>query len=116
MNLFKLCLSTFFLLFASVALAHGGIKVTTTPSDNAMLMEAPSSLSLAYSEPLRLLKVSVSGKATGRIAVNFKPSGEKQSEYNVALPSLSADTYTVEWIAMSSDGHKMKESFSFMVH
>lgn len=107
----------FSFLFSGAALSHGGIElINKTPNDNAMLMESPGSLSFTFSQALHLMKVVVHGENTGEVDFAFKPSRDKQAEYSWTLPTLKPDTYTVEWIAMGSDGHKMKESYSFMVH
>ena len=105
------------LMFSAGAVAHGDVTLeSSSPSDNAMLMSPPEQLTLAYSKPLRLMKVSITGNETGEVDFDFSPTSEKQADYTWQLPALQADTYAVEWIAMGSDGHKMKATFSFMVH
>ena len=105
------------LTFSAGAFAHGNVELeSSSPSDNTMLMNAPESLTLTYSKPLRLMKVSLKGNETGDIDFDFTPTSEQQATYSWQLPALKADSYTVEWIAMGGDGHKMKSTFSFMVH
>lgn len=105
------------LMFSAGATAHGDVKLeSSSPSDNAMLMSAPEQLSLTYSNPLRLMKVSITGNETGEVDFAFRPTADKKAAYTWQLPALQPDTYTVEWIAMGADGHKMKATFSFMVH
>ncbi len=107
----------FAFFFSGSAFSHGGIKLeSSNPSSNAMLMESPQALSFSFSQELRLMKVTVKGQNAGEVDVGFRLSHDKEAEYTWALPKLKPDTYTVEWIAMGSDGHKMKESYSFMVH
>ncbi len=104
-------------MFSAGAIAHGDVKLeSSSPSDNAMLMNSPEQLTLTYSKPLRLMKVSITGNETGEVDFDFRPTAEKQAAYTWQLKDLKPDTYTVEWIAMGGDGHKMKASFSFMVH
>ncbi|MCU7555397.1 copper resistance protein CopC [Alteromonas sp. ASW11-19] len=105
------------LAFSTQALAHGDVKLeSSSPSDNAMLMSAPEQLTLSYTKPLRLMKVSINGKKTGDVGFDFEPKAKKQATYSWQLPVLKPDSYTVEWIAMGGDGHKMKATVSFMVH
>ena len=56
------------------------------------------------------------GNETGDIDFDFTPTSEQQATYSWQLPALKADSYTVEWIAIGGDGHKVKSTFSFMVH
>lgn len=103
--------------FSAGAIAHGDVKLkSSSPSDNAMLMSAPETLTLTYSKPLRLMKVSIKGNKTGDVDFDFTPSPKKQAAYTWQLPLLKPDTYTVKWIAMGGDGHKMKAQLSFMLH
>ena len=48
----------FSVLLSSVALAHEAIEIkSSTPSKNAMLMEAPMELSVSFTKGVRLIKV-----------------------------------------------------------
>tara|TARA_B100002049_G_scaffold135863_1_gene100666 strand:+ start:366 stop:719 length:354 start_codon:yes stop_codon:yes gene_type:complete len=115
-NILKIGLALM-LMFSAGAIAHGDVMLeSSSPSDNAMLMSAPEQLTLTYSKPLRLMKVSITGNEAGEVDFAFTPASGKQADYTWQLPVLKPDTYTVEWIAMGGDGHKMKATFSFMVH
>lgn len=102
---------------ASPVFAHGNTGLeSSTPAKNAMLMSAPETLELKFSQPLRLIKVILTGEQSGQIDTGFTPSMDKQATFSQQLPNLGPDSYSVEWIAMAQDGHKLKGSFSFMVH
>ena len=50
----------FSVLLSSVALAHEAIEIkSSTPSKNAMLMEAPMELSVSFTKGVRLIKVGL---------------------------------------------------------
>jgi methionine-rich copper-binding protein CopC len=117
MKVIHKCLVISGLLFSNAAFAHGGIELTKTmPKDDAMLMSAPQTLELSFSAKLQLMKVTLSKKNGDEIDFGFKPSREAEADYSWELPKLPAATYYVEWIAMGNDGHKLKDSYSFMVH
>ncbi|AXR07147.1 copper resistance CopC family protein [Salinimonas sediminis] len=117
MKVIHKCLVISGLLFSSAAFSHGGVELTKTmPKDDAMLMSAPQTLELSFSAKLQLMKVTLSKKNGDEIDFGFTPSREAEADYSWELPELSPATYNVEWIAMGSDGHKMKDSYSFMVH
>ena len=50
------------------------------------------------------------------INFDFKPSATPSTDFNWSLPSLAQGTYTVKWTALGGDGHKMTDTFRFMVH
>jgi copper resistance protein C len=103
---------------ASPALAHAHLKAGTPPAD-AVLAASPSALSLDFSEGLEigLSGVILKGK-DGRViptgAAVLAPTDDKK----ITVPlkgTLSAGKYTVEWHALSRDGHATHGSYDFAV-
>ncbi|MBD3584740.1 copper resistance protein CopC [Salinimonas sp. HHU 13199] len=102
---------------AQPAFAHSQMTLSqSSPSDNAMLMSAPEKLSLTFSESVRLTNVTLASKNGEKIDFGFAPAFDKSARFEWTLPSLSPDTYKVSYVVMSDDGHKMTDSYTFMVH
>lgn len=100
---------------AAPVLAH--VKQSgSVPADNAMLMQAPATLSISFSGPIKLTKVELWQNATTAVAFGFAPSLEAASQYSWPLPPLEAGNYQVNWVGLGNDGHKMKGDFGFMLH
>lgn len=106
------------LISASPALAHAHLKAETPPAD-AVLAASPSALSLDFSEGLEIGLSGVILKAQdGRViptgATVLGPNDDKK----VTVPlkgTLNAGKYTVEWHALSKDGHTTHGSYEFTV-
>jgi copper resistance protein C len=101
-------------ILASPVLAHAKLQ-STSPAADAQLSQAPKSLTLRFNEDVELasLKLTVDGKD---IAVTFDRGAAAARQVSVALPSLTAGTYQVQWSALSpDDGHIAKGAFSFVI-
>ncbi len=104
-------------LTAQPVLAHSQMTLSaSTPSDNAMLMSAPEKLSLTFSDKVRLTSVTLTDKDGKKFDFGFAPAFDKSAEFEWTLPSLAPATYKVSYVVMSDDGHKMTDSYTFMVH
>lgn len=106
------------LLSASSAFAHAHLTAET-PSANNVVAGSPTSLSLGFSEGLEIGLSGVTLKAadgqpvpTGAPAL--APGDDKQMSIPLNGP-LSAGKYTVEWHALSTDGHTTHGSYQFTV-
>ncbi|MEX6508235.1 copper homeostasis periplasmic binding protein CopC [Jiella sp. M17.18] len=105
-------------LLAAPAFAHAHLKFAT-PAQDATLEMPPSQLDLTFTEGLNLsfTGVILTGPhkkvmATGR--ERFAPG----TDTTLAVPiidQLEAGTYTVQWHALSTDGHKSSGSYRFTV-
>lgn len=85
----------------------------STPSDGAVLAEAPRSLSLLFQHPVTLQSVRVTGPA-GAVATDFRESNAS-TRYAIGLPSrLAAGAYEAHWTA-SAEGHQMTGVIRFTV-
>jgi copper resistance protein C len=102
----------------SFALAHAHLKTETPPAD-AVVAASPSALSLDFSEALEIGLSGVilreqDGRVTPTGAAVLAPNDDKK----ITVPlkgALSAGKYTVEWHALSKDGHATRGSYQFTV-
>ena len=96
--------------------AHGAAQsmlTASTPSDGAVLAEAPGALALMFAHPVTLQSVAVAGPS-GPVATAFRQS-EAAANYTIALPpGLAAGAYEARWIA-SGNGHQMNGVVRFVV-
>jgi len=106
----KLLFSMLMIALSFSTFAHTTLK-TSTPKDNAMLMSSPPELSLVFTKPVRLARVTLQSKSGETIPFEFKPSTELASAFSYELPGLPVDTYTVNWMLLGQDGHKMEGDF-----
>ncbi|WP_349960800.1 copper homeostasis periplasmic binding protein CopC [Rhizobium sp. ZPR3] len=103
--------------FAGQAMAHAHLK-SAVPAADGIVKAAPSELDLTFSEGLNLKFSGI--KVTGPDKTNVK-TGEgmlMNSGTTLMVPvtdKLSAGKYTVEWHALSTDGHKTNGSYSFTI-
>jgi methionine-rich copper-binding protein CopC len=115
MKLFNSAVVILGLVLTFSASAHISLK-QSTPTQEAMLMQSPEQLSLTFGGEVRLAKVIIKDEKNKSINFDFKPSSTPSTDFNWSLPSLAHGTYTVKWTVLGGDGHKMSDSFSFMVH
>jgi methionine-rich copper-binding protein CopC len=100
-------------LVASPAAAHTDV-VSTTPSANESLTEAPTQVTITTREAVRELgsAIVVTGPSGARV-----DDGSTEIDGNVTLVGLSAlsefGTYTVDYRLLASDGHPIEGTFSF---
>ncbi|OKY26173.1 copper resistance protein CopC [Thalassotalea sp. PP2-459] len=113
-TLIKLVTLTLF-TFSSMIFAHVHLD-KSIPADNAMLMKAPEELSLSFSKPVYLVKITLKNKQGKKITFGFKPAKNKNTAFSWKLPKLKPDNYVAEMIFLGDDGHKMTDNVSFMVH
>jgi copper resistance protein C len=100
-------------LAAASALAHTELS-QTVPADKAVLETAPKEVTLHFSEAVRLTSLSVTKQDGAAPKLGSLPAGKSQ-HFAVPAPELSAGAYTVEWRALSDDGHALRGAFGFTV-
>lgn len=104
--------------FSGQAFAHAHLK-SATPAVNGTVSSSPSELDLIFSEGLnlkftgaKLLGPDKKAVATG--AATLGAGGD--TTLVVPVPaSLPAGAYTVDWHALSTDGHKTSGHYTFRV-
>ena len=115
MKFFNSAVAILGLVLTFSASAHISLK-QSIPAQEAMLMKSPEQLSLTFGGEVRLAKVIIKDEKNKSINFDFKPSATPSTDFNWSLPSLAQGTYTVKWTALGGDGHKMTDTFRFMVH
>ncbi|RKU05126.1 copper resistance protein [Burkholderia sp. Nafp2/4-1b] len=104
------------IFIASTAFAHV-FPQKQSPSAGAEVV-APARVAIEFDGPLEAafssLNVSNSnGRQVNTAKAEVDPSNTKS--IHVPLPVLPPDTYTVHWVAVSSDGHRTHGDYSFKV-
>lgn len=105
------------LLGFSPAQAHDEL-VSSNPSQNAQLSQAPQSLELTYSGEIMDLD-GVNQVRVSNAAGESMTEGSPQVEGKQIIQDLKSDqqegTYTVSWRVVSSDGHPIQGTFTYQV-
>jgi methionine-rich copper-binding protein CopC len=106
------------LLFDSSAWAHAHLRAED-PAADVTVKIVPTALSLTFSEGLEVklsgatLKGS-DGKAVSTGAPSLSPSDDKLMTVPIT-GQLGVGVYTVEWHALSKDGHTTHGTYQFTV-
>jgi len=96
------------------ALAHTDL-ISSVPPASAQLEMSPEKLVLNFSEPVQLMQVNLVAGNGDQVQLGFKPNNQSVNKHELPVPSLSAEQYTVTWVILGSDGHRMEDSFGFGV-
>ncbi len=100
------------------AAAHAHLK-SATPPMNGSVVAAPSELDLTFSQGLNLKFSGVKVTGPGKRAVTTGPATlGAGGDTTLVVPvtgDLPSGTYTVDWHALSSDGHKTSGSYTFTI-
>jgi copper transport protein len=113
MKTFQLAAIGLGLLAAQPALTHTELA-TTVPENNTMLAEAPETVELRFSAPVRLTALTLQRNGTSRQSLGPLPS-EAKEHFTVALPELADGRYVVTWRAFSADTHIVNGEFRFAI-
>ena len=105
-------------LFSSGALAHAHLKAAN-PAAGARVAASPAALSLTFSEALeaKLSGVTLKGP-DGQTIATGAPMLDADDKRAMRVPlkgTLPAGKYTVQWRALSKDGHSTHGSYDFTV-
>jgi methionine-rich copper-binding protein CopC len=99
---------------AGPVFGHAKLRATV-PSADAQLQTPPKSLTLSFNEDVRLAVLTLAAGGT-QIPVTVDRTAPPAPQVTVALPSLAAATYQVQWSVLSTgDGHVAKGTFSFTI-
>jgi methionine-rich copper-binding protein CopC len=101
------------LAFSGAVQAHATLK-KSVPAANSTLAAAPSSVDLEFSEAVQITAVTLQAGDAKPQDVGPLPK-TASSKIVVALPDLSAGSYTLAWRALSSDNHVMSGKIQFKV-
>ncbi len=105
-----------FILAATPAFAHSH-PVTMLPAKDSTV-SAPTELSVVFSEDLDAKGSSLklensSGEIVSKDASMLDPAHAKHM--TLKLPKLAPGVYTVAWITLSTDGHRLMGRYGFTV-
>lgn len=96
---------------------HGAaaqMLAASTPSDGAVLAEAPRTLALTFAHPVMLQTVAITGPNGSPVNATFRRPNAPTASYSVALPALASGAYEARWTA-SGSGHSMNGVVRFTV-
>lgn len=105
-----------FLVIAPGVLAHAEL-VAAEPEPGAQLADAPAEIRLTFSEPIAAQSdIIVLGEGFAPVEGLVPQLGADRPEQVYApLPPLEPGPYTVQWTAVSADGHEISGSYSFSI-
>jgi len=105
--------ATIGLLSASPAFAHAALKVSAPKS--GATVAAPQTLSLTFSEKVRLTQVKLTAEGKDVSGVQVDRAAPAAPTFSVPLPKLAPAKYEVRWSALGDDGHPVNGTFTFTV-
>jgi copper resistance protein C len=98
------------------ALAHAHLK-SSVPADKSTVT-APQELDLTFSEELNLKFTGVKVSGPNKSVIKTGDAMLMDGKVGLMVPiteTLGPGAYTVEWHALSADGHKTTGTFAFTV-
>jgi methionine-rich copper-binding protein CopC len=105
------------LAIAGQAFAHAHLE-SSVPADQAVVKTAPTELDLTFSEELNPKFTGITVTGPDQKAVKTGEAMLMDDDQMLMVPvsdTLAPGTYTVEWHALSADGHKSKGKYSFTI-
>jgi copper resistance protein C len=94
--------------------AHAKLQ-SSSPAANALLSEAPKTLTLKFNEAAQLAVVKLVSEGK-EIALPVDKAAPPSQSFNLPLPALAQGKYTVQWAAVAADdGHVTKGTFAFSI-
>lgn len=89
-------------------------KTETSPTDDAVLIEAPEKLNIKFPDEVRLVKLTLRNEERDWVDINFRYSPLVQDAFSLDLPALvPAVYYTADWAILSENDRLVYGSFSF---
>lgn len=112
----RFALWVFLCLFGSVssALAHADL-LQATPSAGEILPTSPPEIRLFFSEPLGEASTFTLLDEGFQTVTDIRVRQDVPGQLVATLPILPPNTYTVQWTAVSVDGHTISGSYTFGV-
>lgn len=104
------------MVFSRASVAHTGL-LSSSPEDGGMLSEAPQRVVLQFGSPVRVMKLMIVDDNNQSHDIHFSPMKTAQKTFTQPLPQqLKPSRYTVKWMAMGGDSHKIDGQFQFHLH
>jgi methionine-rich copper-binding protein CopC len=101
-------------LAATPALAHSGLDATA-PMNGAMLAEAPPHIVLIFAKRTRLTRVRMAHGDNQAVDVDLGDQTSFATRFVVPLTDMGSGLYRIELRGLSSDGHPVRNAFTFRV-
>ena len=98
------------LLLPPIARAHS-VLGASDPAQNAILTDAPETITLRFQKGLRLTAIRLNGSK-----LKLPKQRGFGREIVVDLPQMTPGAYEVEWRGLSEDGHSVKGTIGFVVN
>lgn len=100
-----------------LAFAHGQL-VSAVPAAGSTVNGSPAEVRLTFNEALeaafsQIKVIDAKGQPVTRGKAQI--SASEPQVMHLALPTLAAGSYTVQWVVMTHDSHKTKSTYSFAV-
>jgi methionine-rich copper-binding protein CopC len=102
------------LMAASPAFAHFTLK-SSSIKDGAVLSESPSEIILTFSKEVGLTDIDLTDSVGDSVDLDYSPPTDMDTSFEIPLPDLQADSYTLSWRAMAPDGHVMSGDLTFSI-
>ena len=104
------------LVFMAIAsqstFAHSPL-ISSVPSNQATISEAPASVELSFKSEVKLILLRLSGDS---IDLKLKAKAADPSKmFSLELPALPSGSYVAAWHALGRDGHLMKGKIHFAI-
>ncbi len=96
------------------AMAHAELE-STTPASGATVAAAPTTITLRFSEDIRLVVGGTRVLNTQAVHYESSPASASGSVLSVPVGRLATGTYLVVWRVVSADGHPIRGTFTFQV-
>jgi methionine-rich copper-binding protein CopC len=103
--------------FSQVAAAHASLK-SSSPAAGAKVEVAPKEVALTFNEKVEEAFSAVTVKdAAGKDVATAKAKVDAADgmTLHMEVPTLSSGAYSVQWVAVSHDGHRRTGNFKFTV-
>lgn len=110
----RLTLAALVFLTATAVYAHSKMDVTK-PSDGTVLSTAPTEIGFAFSDKLRLTKVTATHSSGDTQSFDLDDHASFTDAFTLPMAPMGPGVYEVEWRGLGIDGHAMKGTFSFEV-
>lgn len=101
--------------FATSAMAHSKVA-SSVPADGEILSTAPTQITIAFHDAMRLTKVELVADAGDTALLDLGDQTSFAKDYSFDLSDIAAGTYSVEYRGLGMDGHPMTGSLSFTLN
>lgn len=113
-KLVSICLVLLFLVPAQV-FAHSKLT-TSSPANNDVLSESPTSISMAFNTEIASLSTFTLENEQGEQITLHDITADDHKLTGVPDSALSNGVYTVKWTIVGADGHTVDGNYSFTVN